>query len=410
MELGYSKLILESRGHEARIIDAHLENLSLDVLRNRFYELKPDFTILTTAPSYLFWRCPPPELRVPMNTAWAVREFTGMLVVIGPHASTSPLATIEKCGADVAISGEPEQVLPALSQKDFQDHPSLASRKKKFKPVRPFVCDLKDLPSLEWKSELISRHSHHHHRFDSEPSGFGAEVEYSRGCPYRCSFCAKKNYRNSFRKRPAEKVLSEIDRLVLQGVKYFYFIDELFTPDSDFLLDLMRRNIKFGIQTRIDIWNEKTLDLLGRAGCVSIEAGIESISPEGRFVLNKKCGLSNEEITGLLIYAKKQVPFVQANLLQAGVDRPEEIESWRLFLRENGIWANKPVPVFPYPGSPEYFSRWGEPDDRAWERAHSFYVETYHEFSDIQEYAPKPIEELEARKMEWKENCPGVSL
>ena len=62
---------------------------------------------------------------------------------------------------------------------------------------------------------------------------------------------------------------------------------------------------------------------------------------------------------------------------------------------ERGVWANKPVPLFPYPGSPDYSKRWGAPDDRAWERAIDFYLETYHAFSDIQNDRPLPLRELE---------------
>jgi anaerobic magnesium-protoporphyrin IX monomethyl ester cyclase len=44
--------------------------------------------------------------------------------------------------------------------------------------------------------------------------------------------------------------------------------------------------------------------------------------------------------------------------------------------RHNVVWANQPVPVFFYPGSPGYTQRWGEPDDLAWERAHEHYIGT----------------------------------
>ena len=40
-----------------------------------------------------------------------------------------------------------------------------------------------------WPKEWIGLHHHHHHRFDTQPCGPGAEMETSRGCPYRCSFC-----------------------------------------------------------------------------------------------------------------------------------------------------------------------------------------------------------------------------
>ena len=51
-------------------------------------------------------------------------------------------------------------------------------------------------------------------------------------------------------------------------------------------------------------------------------------------------------------------------------DSSEDIEKWRQQLLEKGVWSNKPVPLFPYPGSPEYTTRWGKRDDVAWERAH----------------------------------------
>ena len=49
-------------------------------------------------------------------------------------------------------------------------------------------------------------------------------------------------------------------------------------------------------QLRIDNWSREMLDLLGAAGCVSIEAGVESITPEGRSLLEKRCKLSTAEL------------------------------------------------------------------------------------------------------------------
>src|SRR3546814_16269098 len=55
----------------------------------------------------------------------------------------------------------------------------------------PQAARFTDLPALAWPEELVQRHRHHPHRFDEEPTGPGAEVEASRGCPYLCSFCAQ---------------------------------------------------------------------------------------------------------------------------------------------------------------------------------------------------------------------------
>jgi hypothetical protein len=90
------------------------------------------------------------------------------------------------------------------------------------------------------------------------------------------------------------------------------------------------------------------------------------------------------------------VRFVQANLIAAGDDDEDTIEAWRAELQRHGVWANKPVPLFPYPGSPDYRKLWGLPDDRAWERAVDHYLDHHVAFSDIQEERPRRLAELEA--------------
>jgi B12-binding domain/radical SAM domain protein of rhizo-twelve system len=220
-------------------------------------------------------------------------------------------------------------------------------------------------------------------------------MEASRGCPYHCTFCAKDNFRNNYRKRPLSTMLEELDAFVKQGVEYIYFIDEIFLPDTQLLAALAERKIKIGVQTRIDLWNEDAISALARAGCVSVEAGVESITEAGRAYLDKKCKMSTEQLTQRLIFAKAAIPFVQANLLAMTEDDADEIESWRLNLEKHGVWANKPVPLFPYPGSPEYTRMWGPADDFAWERAHEFYLKGFDSFSDIQEQRPQALVELE---------------
>ena len=54
LEYGYSKALLGAGGHEAQIVDAQADRLSPDEMRRRVREFRPDFTVVTTAPSYLF--------------------------------------------------------------------------------------------------------------------------------------------------------------------------------------------------------------------------------------------------------------------------------------------------------------------------------------------------------------------
>lgn len=396
LEFGYSKALLEAAGHEAVIVDGQLEGLSHEQIVAQIRELRPEVTVVTTAPSYLFWRCAPPELRIPQCTCMDVRPFAARIVVVGPHASTTPRATLRKTGADCVVLGECEEILPQLAG-SLDGVPSIAYFEGEEYVARGpnRAADMKCLPSLRWPDEYIARHLHHHHRFDAVPQGPGAEMEASRGCPYHCTFCAKDNFRNNYRKRPLETILRELDGLLAQGVEYVYFIDEIFLPDMALLNALAERRVKIGVQTRIDLWNEKALQALAQAGCVSIEAGVESITEEGRAFLDKKCKMTTDELTDRLVFAKKLVPFVQANLLAMTEDDAEAVESWRHHLEQHGVWANKPVPLFPYPGSPDYTRRWGAPDDLAWERAHEAYLNGFDSFSDIQEQKPQPLVELE---------------
>jgi anaerobic magnesium-protoporphyrin IX monomethyl ester cyclase len=179
-------------------------------------------------------------------------------------------------------------------------------------------------------------------------------------------------------------------------VRYIYFIDEIFLPQKALLEALVQRGVQFGVQTRIDLWKPDLLRLLGAAGCVSIEAGIESLTAEGREALAKRCRLETEDLAALLIEARRHVPFVQANLIGMDQDEPALVDYWRNRLIGKGVWANAPVPLFPYPSSPSYRALWGEPDDVAWERAHDHYLHKFTGFSDIQDERPVPLPMLEA--------------
>ena len=401
LEYGYAKALIEAAGHDAQMFDGQLGRLTREAIVEAVASYAPDIAVVTTAPSYLFWRCAPPELRVPQETVRDLRPIVPTIVAVGPHASTTPTTTLGKLGVDAAVIGECEEILPLLARpRDEWDRiPSLC----RWVDAAPHATgpthttNMAELPALTWPAPAVEAHQHHHHRFDATPQRPGAEMESSRGCPYHCSFCAKDNFRNAYRKRPLAVILAELDGLVSHGIEYVYFIDEIFLPNRDLLRALDGRGVNIGVQTRIDLWNHEMIDLLGRAGCVSIEAGVESISERGRNLLDKNSRLTTDQITERLIYARERVPFVQANLIDADVDDPGDVERWREHLQRYGVWANKPVPLFPYPGSPDYTKRWGAPDDRAWERALDYYLEHHHEFSDIQNERPLPLEALELK-------------
>ncbi len=399
LELLFAYDKIREAGHDPLLIDAQVDNLNTTEARRRLRAFAPDFLVIPTAPSYLFWRCPPPELRVPREW-FAALDGKAVKVAIGPHTSATPAAAMRKMNVQVGMRGEADATLPQLASRPWSTIDGCCWRDDGGEHLSPSlgVVDMKSLHALDFHNYNVEAHQHRHHVFSGQ--GRGAELEFARGCPWSCNFCNKTLFRNKFRERDVDQVLLEIDMLIARGVDYVYFIDEIFGVGKNvcsLLQGIAERQLCIGLQSRIDLWDEETLDLLGRARCISMECGIESITDHGRDELNKGCRMSTERLTELLIYARKRIPWVQANLILTEHDDKDEIRRWQQHLKSHEVWVSEPVPMFPFPGTPLYAQMFGPPDDRAWERAHRYYTSAFSGkgFSDIQEQNPARIEDLE---------------
>ncbi len=115
LEYGYAKALLTRSGHTAEIFDAQAEGIDETAVAARVGGFAPDMTVVTTAPSYLFWRCAPPELRVPQEILAVLASASGIKVAVGPHGSTTPRAALRKLGVDAVVLGECEETLVRLA-------------------------------------------------------------------------------------------------------------------------------------------------------------------------------------------------------------------------------------------------------------------------------------------------------
>ncbi len=408
LELLSAREFLRAAGHEVLLVDAFMEDLSAAQVTERLDAFQEDFLVIPTAPSYLFWRCPQPELRIPRQWISQMGRRS-KVVVIGPHGSVTPRSTLDKTGADIVLRGEPDQTLPQLALMPLQMIPGCCWRDPQTGIYNSAaglgVVDMQAVPPLDYSDYPVERHHHLHHIFGGNGADHlkhGAEVEFARGCPYSCTFCNKTLFRNKYRERKLESVIAEIDQLIERGVDYIYFIDEIFGVGKQvrvLLEEIARRPISIGFQSRIDLWDENSIDLLARAHCVSFECGVESITDGGRDAMNKNCRISTDRINDLLIYARHRIPWVQANLIKVPEDDPQQIAAWQKNLKAHGVWVSEPVPMFPFPGSPEYVTTFGaQPDEDAWTRAHEHYLQSFREkgWSNIQEQRPLALAQLEA--------------
>ncbi|MBE7182147.1 MAG: TIGR04295 family B12-binding domain-containing radical SAM protein, partial [Terriglobus roseus] len=353
LELLSAREFLRYAGHEVLLVDALMDELSPEQVQRKLDAFQEDFLVIPTAPSYLFWRCPQPELRVPKQWIAQLRpegsRGRSKVVVIGPHGSATPLATLEKTGADIVLRGEHDQTLPQLASTPWEmvagcvwrdDHGAVHST------PGLGATDMRALGPLDYSDYPVERHAHKHHIFPGNGADhlkLGAEVEYARGCPWACSFCNKTLFRNKYRERELGNVLGEIDQLINRGVDYIYFIDEIFGVGKQvktLLQELATRPVSIGFQSRIDLWDEAGMDLLAGAHTVSFECGIESITEQGRDEMNKNCRMTTDRISDLLMYARQRIPWVQANLIKTQHDDPALVQAWQTKMKANGVWVS----------------------------------------------------------------------
>lgn len=369
LELLYTEALLQEAGLPALVVDAHLEDLSLGSTVDRVAGFAPDIVVVTTAPTYLFWRCCQPELDVPAAACRAMAELAPV-AAIGPHGSATPGYAFDQLGCQYLIRGEPEQELVRLARGD----PTGATlRSGEAGSGQVAVVDLAQLPALDYRAYPIELRTHRHHLFWGE--GRGAEVEFSRGCPYGCSFCNRRFFRGRYRQRPVERVLAELRRLRDRGIDYVYFIDELFgLGRCDALIEALIDEpiVQFGCETRIDLWDEPRLERLAAAGCISVEFGLESPFPDVQSSLNKGYRIDGDRILDLMAYAKARIPWVQGDMMEAPGASDElrrRTEEWRQEAIGRGVWVSEPIQLFLYPGCDLHDRLIGPLGDDSWIKA-----------------------------------------
>ncbi len=398
LELLYSFEKLREAGHEPVLIDAHLNKLSIAETKHRLDRFKPDYLVIPTAPSYLFWRCPPLDLRVPRNWFGQVDQMA-IKVAIGPHGTATPGPTMRTLGCHVVIRGEPDEVLAQLPSRPWAEIDGCCWLDKDGEHISSSVgmTNMRQVSALTFDNYEIEAHTHAHHVFSG--NYHGAELECARGCAWLSTFCNGALFQNESREREVNEAIQEVDRLVARGVDYIYWIDEVFGVGKGvhhLLQEIVKRPISIGLNTQIHLWNEEMLDLLGQAHCIAMECNVESITGNGPDELDKDSHLTTDRIGDLLIYARKRIPWVQANLMSAEDDR-HDIRAWQDRLKAEGVRISDPLTAFPYPGTLAYTQMFGVVDDYAWDRAHHFYASTLSDkaYKDHQAQTPASSEDLE---------------
>ena len=112
---------------------------------------------------------------------------------------------------------------------------------------------------------------------------FSLNIVASRGCPYRCNWCAKPIYGDSFSVRSAALVAAEMRQLKCDfGADHLWFADDIFGLRPKWVRELaaavegLNAAIPFKMQSRVDLMTPSNVSALRRAGCAEVWMGAES--------------------------------------------------------------------------------------------------------------------------------------
>ena len=298
---------------EVKIVDL----LIRDNFERTLFEFKPDIVGFSTLTCEAFL--------LPKMIERAKSSPSKPLVVVGgPHATSSPISIFAQTLADVAVLGEGEITFADIVEKYSKNEPLAGTRgaivkvrddSGNFKiargDARPAVDKLDTLPFPAWDLIEIDEYQKY---FDMNI--WHSEDRYmtiftSRGCPYQCIYCHR-----IFGKRPrfrtAENVVDEIELVHKKyKIKEFQVIDDIYNLYPARVIKiaqlLKERNIKvlfsFPNGLRADILNEETLKAMKEAGAYNLTFAIESASPRLQKLMRK--GVDVEKAEKVIEMAEK---------------------------------------------------------------------------------------------------------
>lgn len=311
--LAYIAAVLENQNYIVKILDAPIEEFKQEVtidnrrirygmsygqIKSFIREFNPDVIGISCHSTSQFENS--------LDTCKAVKEVSEEIITVlgGIHPSTFPEQILrENEIVDFIILGEGEysfqDLLAALNRgnHDFSGIDGLAFRMNDEIILNPKTKLIENLDELPFPARhLLPIEKYFKIGVNQNLSNIKRNLQIiaSRGCPFRCTFCATTIYwGNRHRRRSAENVLAEIDQLVREyKIKELQFTDDSLTANYNIaqkifeLLKERKYNLKWSTPNGINVCSldEKLLKLMKESGCYEIRLAIESGNQE---ILNK---------------------------------------------------------------------------------------------------------------------------
>lgn len=310
----YAMAFMRSNNYEVSLADIQFSEPA--AIRSAIDEQKPDVLVIyDDSFNYLVKMCLT-NMREAVFEMMKIAGEYNIPVLISSSDATDNCSAYLNQGANYLIIGEAEQTLLQLVQSiEAKESPTqiagiayLQNNEVIKTPARAVLKQLDDLPMPAW--DLIDL-TPYRNAWLKSAGYFSINMVTTRGCPYKCNWCAKPVYGNRYNSHSAKRVAEEIDYFVTHHkIDHIWFADDIFglKPGflEEFVQELTKRKLKlpFKIQSRADLLcTEKAVQLLQQAGCSEVWIGAESGSQKILDAMDK--GISLKQIEQACTLIKK---------------------------------------------------------------------------------------------------------
>jgi radical SAM superfamily enzyme YgiQ (UPF0313 family) len=273
--------LLRRDGHEVVFFDCTFDRNFLAALDLR----RPDLLVVCEDNfNFLTKMCLLENRELAFAMAAAACERDIPAIINSADSTNNPRMYLE-AGFDRVILGELERTLSEVCRDPHSGAPGSVwwnpqDRCIEYGRPRATIMDLDELPMPAW--DLLDIAAYRTAWTDAH-GYFSLNLVASRGCPYRCNWCAKPVHGDVYRQHSPDRVAAEMERVQkLFAPDQLWFADDIFGLSGkwtrEFAACVARRDarIPFRMQSRCDLMTRETVDALRRAGCIEIWMGAES--------------------------------------------------------------------------------------------------------------------------------------
>jgi len=345
---------------EVSLFDTNLRddpNEILSVLKNE----NPDYLVIyEDGFNYLTKMCLT-VMREAAFTMAAAAKSAGCIVIVSSSDASDHYEKYFHHGVDFVVRGEGEETLKELltclrKKEDTSAIKGLAFAKEGRTIVnlpRTIIRNLDSLPMAAWHLIDVEQYRD---IWKKNHGYFSLNLATTRGCPFKCNWCAKPIYGNRYNSRSVKNVVTEISYL-LHHYKpdHFWMCDDIFglKPGwvQEFRDEVKKEKLLFHykIQSRVDLLlEEDTIDALAQSGAETVWVGAESGSQKILDAMDKGTTVEQIQDASRLL---KQRGIKVAFFLQFGYpgETQQDIQSTldmvlELMPDEIGISVSYPLP------------------------------------------------------------------